>query len=193
LGWLPEKQDWTAALDQARKGVPEQALSAFIQLANSRMDFIQTQRLDRAVQQVPAQMREKALSSRPVRLALLGSCTLTHLIPGIRMGALRRGIWVDIYEGSYGMYRQELQDLTSALHQFRPDVLLLSLDAYHLVSAREASVEDALQTLGVGGAEDRPGGIRAVGRDDRVVHRHGERGHDKWASLFHERIENAER
>jgi FkbH-like protein len=147
FGWLPEEPDWAMRLEQARKLEPVAALKAFAQLANFRIDFIQTTRLDRAVQQIAAYPDALASMTGSIRLALLGSCTLTHLIAGIRVGALRRGIWVDVYEGPYGMYRQELQDPSSGLHAFKPDVLLLSLDAHHLVGTEGASVEHALSDI----------------------------------------------
>jgi FkbH-like protein len=148
FGWLPEEHDWAVRLEQARQLEPHAALAALAQLANSRLDFIQTTRLDRAIQQLA--QRPEVRASRPgsIRLALLGSSTLTHLVPGIRVGALRRGLWVDVYEGAYGMYRQELQDPSSGLHAFKPDVLLLSLDAQHVVGTEGASVEQALGDIG---------------------------------------------
>jgi FkbH-like protein len=132
LGWLPVAADWAAQLDAARRLPEPDALEALMQLANRRLDFIQTARLDRAVQQFANFARETLTTIRPVRLALLGSSTLTHLIPGIRIGALRRGIWVDVHEGAYGSYRQELLEPGSVLHAFKPDVLLFSFDARHL-------------------------------------------------------------
>jgi FkbH-like protein len=147
FGWLPEEPDWATRLEQARNLEPVAALRAFARLANCRIDFIQTTRLDRAAQQLARYPTALASMTGSVRLALLGSSTLTHLIAGIRVGALRRGIWVDVYEGPYGMYRQELQDPTSGLHAFKPDVLLLSLDAHHLVGAEGATVEHALSAM----------------------------------------------
>jgi FkbH-like protein len=147
FGWLPEEPDWAMRLEQARKLEPVAALKAFAQLANCRIDFIQTIRLDRAVQQIAPHPDALASITGSIRLALLGSCTLTHLIAGIRVGALRRGIWVDVYEGPYGMYRQELQDPSSGLHAFKPDVLLLSLDAHHLMGTEGASVARALSDI----------------------------------------------
>ena len=72
------------------------------------------------------------LTTKPVRLAVLGSSTLTHLLPAIRVAGLRRGIWIDTYETDYGQYWQELSDPESALHAFRPTAVLLALDAYDL-------------------------------------------------------------
>ena len=147
LGWLPEEPDWALRLEQARKLDPVAAIRAFAQLASFRIDFVQTSRLDRAVQQLSTCAEAIASMKSSIRLALIGSCTLTHLVPGIRVGALRREIWVEVYEGPYGMYRQELQDPFSGLHAFKPDVLLLSLDAHHLVGAAGASVDRALRDI----------------------------------------------
>lgn len=144
LGWLPHDPDWAASLEQARTLEPQAAFAAFLKLADCRIDFMQTARLDRAVQRIADHARARLSATRPVRLGVLGSSTLTHLIPGIRLGALRRGIWVDVYEGPYGMYRQELQDSSSGLHAFRPDVLLISLDAHHLAGADSSGVEEML-------------------------------------------------
>jgi FkbH-like protein len=147
LGWLPEDQDWASALEQARGAEPADAIKCLVALANRRIDFIQTARLDRVAQRLAAQARPTLKAMPSVRLALLGSSTLTHLIPGIRVGALRRGIWVDVYEGPYGMYRQEMQDSSSGLHAFRPDIILLSIDANHIFGAHGTSVEDAVSAL----------------------------------------------
>jgi FkbH-like protein len=82
-----------------------------------------------------------------LRFALIGSSTLSHLHPGIRLAALRRGFLVDIYQGVYGMYRQELMDPTSGLHSFQPVVVLLALDAHHLAEAENADAGDILAML----------------------------------------------
>ncbi|HKT73996.1 MAG TPA: HAD-IIIC family phosphatase [Steroidobacteraceae bacterium] len=147
LGWLPVRDDWSAALEQARAAESQAALDALIQLANCRIDFAQTGRLDRAVQQLATRPLDPAPGIRPIKLAILSSCTVTHLQPGIRVGALRRGLWAEIYEAPYGMYRQELQDPASGLHRFNPDVLLLSLDARHLVGADGSTAEGALELM----------------------------------------------
>ena len=147
FGWLPEAPDWAARLEESRKLQPVAALRAFVELANYRIDFMQTARLDRAVQRIGFNSDAVASMRGTIKLAVLGSCTLTHLIPGIRIAALRRGLWVDVYEGAYGMHRQELQDPSSRLHEFKPDVLLMSLDAHHVAGADGSSVEHALAEI----------------------------------------------
>jgi FkbH-like protein len=139
LDWLPERTDWQEALDRARPLDLPEALEGYRLLATSRMDFARTVKLDRTVQ--AHLLRTADLAARDagpagflrVRLALLGSSTLTHLVPGIRVAGLRRNLLIEIYEAPYGTYRQELADPSSGLHGFAPAVMLLALDARHLV------------------------------------------------------------
>jgi predicted enzyme involved in methoxymalonyl-ACP biosynthesis len=72
---------------------------------------------------------------------------LVHLHAGIRLAALRRMISVDLYEGVYGMYRQELMDPASTLRSFKPEVILIALDAHHLAEAEGANPEAILAVL----------------------------------------------
>jgi FkbH-like protein len=141
LDWLPERADWNEILTSALEQAPQEAFTAFQVLANSRMDFIRAGKLDRAVRKYVGQTEAHL---PVVRLALLGSSTLTHLVPGIRLGCLRRGFLAEIYEGPYGMFLQELSDPSSGVHQFQPDAILFVLDACNLAGAETASVEGAI-------------------------------------------------
>lgn len=118
-------------------------------LANARLGFVLTNALDETVRQAFAGPPAE-LATKPVRLAVLGSSTLTHLLPAIRVGGLRRGMWIDTYENAFGQYLQELADPRSSLHAFRPTAILLALDAYHLM----AGVTAGLDAAGAGAALD---------------------------------------
>lgn len=131
--WLPEVQNWRNRLKALATFASVDAWTQGVSLANSRLDFLQTNALDRAIRHV-VQSPPHDLSSKPIRLALLGSCTLSHLHSSIRVAGLRRGIWIDIYESSYGQYLQELSNTKSALHEYAPDVILLALDGHHLAA-----------------------------------------------------------
>ena len=133
LYWLPvPPDDWRAQMKGLRTLPTSEAWNKAIALANTRLDFIQTNALDQIV-------RDVFPSGPPVgigttgKLAVLGSATLGHLHPGIRVAALRRGMWLSTYESGYGQYRQELLDRISGLHAFAPTVVLFSLDAWHLL------------------------------------------------------------
>jgi FkbH-like protein len=66
---------------------------------------------------------------------------MAHLHGAIRIAGLRRGIWITIYENDYGQYYQELSNHDSALHAFRPTVLLLAQDAYHLAEGVSSKLD----------------------------------------------------
>ena len=143
LPWLPQRSDWTELLSNEDSLPPEDAFRRFQGLAKSQIDFIQAARLDKAI------ARYRSVFGAPdawprVRLAMLGSSTLSHLIPGIRLGALRRGIVLDIEEAPYAQYEQELFDDKSNLHQFQPDIVCLCLDAHHIVGAAQGNADAAV-------------------------------------------------
>jgi FkbH-like protein len=151
LYWLPTIQDWRDRLRRVGEA-GDKAWDEIVALAGSRLDAVQTNALDTVMRRSFAEP-PKALSEKPVRLAILGSSTLTHLLPAIRVAGLRRRMWVDVYENDYGQYWQELADPNSGLHRFKPNVVLLALDAQHLASgigagSSAADVEAALKGTG---------------------------------------------
>lgn len=116
-------------------------------LANHRLDFLATSLLDTLLQrQFPTPPADHA--AHAVRMAVLGTSTLSHLHAGIRVGALRRGIHVTTYENDFGLYRQELADVESALHAFAPNVVLFALDPWHLTAGvQQAFSREDVNTL----------------------------------------------
>ena len=157
LHWLPTIPDWRARL-RALGSDPATVWTESVALANARLNFVLTNALDETVRRTfPSQ--PAGLATKPVRLAVLGSATLTHLLPAIRVAGLRRGIWIDTYENDFGQYAQELSDPDSGLHAFKPTAVLLSLDAYHLAAG---------VTAGPGQSRRR----RRAGRDQAAHPRH---------------------
>lgn len=147
LAWLPELPEWSGLLAEARQLEAARALPLLQKLANSRMDFVRIGKLDKAVQGVLTAHPGSTLPFPTIKLALLGSSTLSHLVPGIRVAGLRRGLLLEIYKGPYGLYRQELADPGSGLYAFRPDVVCFAFDAQHLAGGENASAEAAMANL----------------------------------------------
>ena len=142
LYWLPDLPDWRSRL----RGIPADPAAAWaagVALANTRLDFIRTNALDTTLRQVLGDAVPAVAIGKPVRLAILGSCTFGHLHGGLRVAALRRGMHAAIHENEYGQYWQELADPGSPLHAFRPNVVLLALDAHHLTAGVSASLSAA--------------------------------------------------
>lgn len=146
LKWQVECLHWRQELSSAQEATSESAFQSFRRLANTRMDFVRTNSLDLAVQRY-LQRNDTQANLSGVKLALLGSSTLGHLVSGIRVAALRRGVLVEVQVGEYGMYQQEILQSSSPLHSFQPDVVVLALDAQHLASGRDITAEGALSAL----------------------------------------------
>lgn len=159
LHWLPDDPRWAEqlAVVAPAEGVESMVWSQVVALARNRLSALQTIQLDRR--------RAKALPSAPpqlpgpaVRLTILGSSTVDHLAAGIRVGGLRRSIWIETYIPAYGQYAQELLDPASGLHDFAPTTVLFALDGHHLlqgitptatsesVSATLSGIIDRLET-----------------------------------------------
>lgn len=128
LYWLPAKpSDWRKRLI-ALPSISKSSEAAWIEasaLARYRLDFSAVNALDAI-----AQRTEMGESNVPaVRVALLSSCTSTHLHGAIRVGGLRHGLSFEIFEPDYGQYRQALADPLSPLYDFAPQVIVFSFDA----------------------------------------------------------------
>ena len=147
LFWLPVHPNWNAEVKQVRDLGTEAAAPRLVALANTRLDFVQTTKLDRLLAQFGAEIIPHLNRTKPVRLALIGSSTLAHLVPAIRIAALRRGFYVEIFEGHYGSYLQELADPSSELYAFKPHVVLLALDAQHVAAGDHPSAEAAMDRI----------------------------------------------
>src|SRR6185437_14560729 len=147
--WLPLREDFDDALREVKSLPTAAAANRLRELATSRLDLTQTAKLDRTFLNA-LKFHGTLPGLEPLRLAILGSATTSHLPPGIRVAGLRRGLAIEIYEAPYGMYYQELNQALnspgSALHSFNPQAILLALDARHLTSTTAASALDLLQS-----------------------------------------------
>ncbi len=155
LSWLPEPRDWSG--DLAALGAPDAPWEAFVRLAGTRLDALRTNQLDRVLQKRLADPAE-SLGPPPVKLAVLASATVSHLLPAIRIGALRRGMRIAIYEAPYGAYLQDVLDETSGLHAFRPDEILFAFDTPHVTGgidpASDRASAEAARAAALAGMRD---------------------------------------
>jgi FkbH-like protein len=136
LSWLPQREDWDERLRLLKTEPAESAAGLLRELADARMDFAQLARLDRVARKLFAE--EKLTGFLKVRLAVLASSTTAHLLAGIRVAGLRRGLEIEVYATDYAAYRQELMDTSSALHSFAPEVVLFAFDARHVAAGEGA-------------------------------------------------------
>jgi FkbH-like protein len=145
MQWLLPAQDFRGELRTAQQ-VPQtaQRLVDLTLLARHRLSFLEAIQLNRVLDTCPV---AEAAGVAQVRLAILSSNTTEHLVPGIRIAALRRGMLAEVHTGAYGQYRQELADRASPLHAFAPQVVLFSLSAQEAVTLARSSgaVDEALE------------------------------------------------
>ena len=135
LNWLPQNPRWAEQLSAI---TPEAGWDALIGLSKARLSALQTVQLDRKRMRVLVEA-PSGLSTKPIRIAVLAASTVDHLLPAIRVGGMRRGLWVETYTPDYAQYAQELMDPNAGLHEFRPDTVLFALDAHHLMQGVEVS------------------------------------------------------
>ena len=64
---------------------------------------------------------------RRARVAVLGSYTTRQLVQILPLAAARCGIDVELHEGGYDQFRQEILDPRGELARFRPDVVVLAV------------------------------------------------------------------
>jgi|CXWL01.1.fsa_nt_gi FkbH-like protein len=107
---------------QALKTMDGEA-AAWARRAVSRdLDYSSLMKLRRFIApQTPAKNR--------LRLAVLGGPTTTQLTQLLEMFLAGEGIECEIYEGPYGLFRQEILNPDSGLDRFKPQMLFLAVDA----------------------------------------------------------------
>ena len=127
MAWLPApldfRRDLRAALETADSATRVEKLAS---LAQHRLGFLETMQLDRSLGRITS---DTVPGFSLVRLAILASSTVDHLVPAIRVAGLRRRLLIDVHVGAYGQHRQDLLDPASPLYRFGPQTVLLSLTA----------------------------------------------------------------
>jgi predicted enzyme involved in methoxymalonyl-ACP biosynthesis len=170
LYWLPVIENVRDELRQV--AISDHGWNTAVRLAQTQLDFTQTNALDRLVQAKHANHATDP-EFKPVRLAILGSSTTAHLAAGIRVAGLRHKMWIDVYEGEYGQYWQELIDPESGLHRFKPTVVLFVLDGWHIASEIDATMSSADVEAAREGLEGRIRSCWRIARETfgaRVIH-----------------------
>ena len=148
LYWLPKNPGWAEQLAEAAEREPGAATwTSLVRLAQSPLSALQTMQLDRRRARLfPAPPND--LTTKPIRLAVLGSSTVEHLLPALRVGGLRRSIFIETYTPNYGQYAQELFDSDSGLRRFDPNTILFALDAPHLLGEIQSGMTaDAVSAI----------------------------------------------
>lgn len=93
-------------------------------------------RLQRLKSKLPA----PASGNANIRLALIGSSTLDGLLAYLDINCRLAGLHPETYLGGFNQYTQDILNPASALYQFKPDVIVLKLDAALVFPQIEANL-----------------------------------------------------
>jgi FkbH-like protein len=120
-------------------------LRAAIKLAERKGDFASADRLSTAlgladntpatVASVCRSRRPDAVPATPVRVALLSTYTVDHLVPFVDLECRALGLTPQIYVAPFNSWTQEVIDESSGLRRFAADVTFLALAIDDLVPA----------------------------------------------------------
>ena len=140
LCWLPEVDHDNKNLILNDKGVGD--FDEAIALAKFRLGFVDTNRLYRLVMRHRSVVKGGRNPDGNIRLAVLATSTVDHIVPGIVIAGLRWNMAIDVYLCPYGQYRQQLADTASDLYAFRPTHVLLCFDGEHASRAAGIATSD---------------------------------------------------
>ena len=156
LSWLRTLEGWRERLTALSSQPPTNVWAELVALAGYKLGFLETIRLDKILQKHFGAHPPEGYAFKEVRLAILGSSTIDHLLPGLRVAGLRRGLWITTYATDYGTYLQEVLDKKSRLYAFRPNTILFAFDVFHVFGnhpplldreAADAALEAALAKI----------------------------------------------
>ena len=156
LHWLPKNPEFGKQLNQIKSSDPQNTWTLLTALAQFDLNFLETLQVDKVLTEKFSSAPPDNLATKPIRLAILSSCTVDQLLPGIRVAALRRNLWVSIYLTDYDQSLQELSNLDSGLYKFKPTAVLCSFDAISLFGTQpltmtqesaERKLEEALERM----------------------------------------------
>jgi FkbH-like protein len=145
---LPIAADFANDLRSAvQAAAPAERLQRLASLAQHRLGLLETIQLDRALGRASV---DAGADLAPVRLAVLASSTVEHLVPAVRVAGLRRGVLFDVRVGGYGQYRHDVLEPESWLHELKPHVVLFALSARELLAdvPLTAAMDDAEKAVG---------------------------------------------
>jgi FkbH-like protein len=119
--WLAEALLARARLHRDLGNIP----GAFLDLRSAALGRHDFSFLTKAARLFDRLAQKERPPGRPIRIALLSSCTSDLLAPLLRLAFFREGLCASLYVGPFGNQRQEVLDPASRLYGFAPEVLII--------------------------------------------------------------------
>ena len=131
-----------AARAAAAAGQWEQAAAQLRIALAERPDYTFHARAQGLVREVAA----NTAARRRLKVAVLGSATLSLLRPILEALCFRDGIQPEYYEGLFGAYRQEILDPDSRFYKFAPDITFI-VPTWRDLSLASLGTDDTARTV----------------------------------------------
>lgn len=87
--------------------------------------FADQQQLHKLFSSAKQAITETPQGLKRLKIAVIGSTTLTQLAWLLELNLLAAGWLAEVYEADYGVFRQEVLDASSGLYAFQPDILFM--------------------------------------------------------------------
>lgn len=130
LTWLlPPVHDFRAQVKALVRDSSHPA-DAIRNLANRALDLNQLGQLGKAITARGDSLAQTSL--RPCRLGIAATHTADFLVEALPATGLRHGLLIDTYQADFGQAAQAVLSPSSALYNFKPDMVYLALDPFGL-------------------------------------------------------------
>ncbi len=122
------KQLAAALREAAGAASQDEAVAVLRRVIGPTLDYTSAQSLYRIFRQFSG----RSGSGQKTRFAVLGSFTTKQLVALLELYLFAAGVDGQVYEGEYGVFRQEILDTHSRLYDFAPRTVLLATSRHDL-------------------------------------------------------------
>tara|TARA_B100002051_G_C16741415_1_gene644553 strand:+ start:1533 stop:3683 length:2151 start_codon:yes stop_codon:yes gene_type:complete len=143
----PEISAMRAQLNMQSGGSLVSTISDLRSALKARPDHLFYARYDKFITRL---LNADWVPRRNVKLAILGSSTLSFLAQAVRFIGFREGLAVEVYTSNFGAWRQDVLNKLSGLHEFNPDVVVVLPNALELAltpCVKQHEVTDLLDEM----------------------------------------------
>jgi FkbH-like protein len=141
LNYLPINENLAELFTKLRDIDSDLLWGELVNIAQANVEFTKLIQFDRFLSKALADETKQYDGIVPLRLAILGSATVNHLLPGIKLACTRRRLPIITYYHDYGLALQKLTDPSSDLHAFKPDIVLISWTAAQLLGSKGLTLQ----------------------------------------------------
>lgn len=132
MRWLPKPEYSPAETLRGCTQADEGTWRVLVSLAQTQLSNLEILQVDRCLRRLFPDRPPAWLTAPGTRLKLLGTSTFDHLLPFLRVGALRHGLWLTTSTGDYGQCTLQAGDEGH-------DTVLLAHDARTLLAGLNAA------------------------------------------------------